>query len=105
MSTEPPVPAATSHVPRELNGDNARLWAKAYLAHLLARPEGEIDLYRPFTDYGLDSMDAVVMVGEMEAHFRQELDPATFLQEATSLGEIIARRFDQPPGSAPATRG
>ena len=76
-------------VPRSLTPENARLWARAYLAHLLNRPDGEIDLYQPLSEYGLDSVDAVVMAGEMEAHFGIEIDPATFLREAT-LGELIA---------------
>ena len=76
-------------VPRNLTPDNARNWARAYLAHLLARPLEEIDLFRPLSEYGLDSVDAVVMAGEMEAHFGVQIDPATFLREAT-LGELIA---------------
>jgi acyl carrier protein len=91
MSIEPPPPAATAHLPRELNAANAARWARAYLAHLLGKAEADVDLFRPFSSYGLDSMDAVVMVGEMEEHFAAELDPAMFLQEATSLGELIAQ--------------
>jgi phthiocerol/phenolphthiocerol synthesis type-I polyketide synthase B len=91
MALEPPDPAATAHLPRELNAENASRWAKAYIAHLLGRAAAEIDLFRPFTDCGLDSMDAVVMAGEMEEHFGVELDPGLFLQEATTLGELIAQ--------------
>ena len=76
-------------VPRNLTPENARLWACAYLAHLLDRPAAEIDLFRPLSEYGLDSVDAVVMAGEMEDHFGVEIDPATFLREAT-LGELIS---------------
>jgi acyl carrier protein len=75
-------------VPRELTPENARRWACAYLAHLLDRPAGEIDLFRPLSEYGLDSVDAVVMAGEMEEHFGVEIDPATFLRQA-SVGELI----------------
>ena len=75
--------------PRELTAENLRLWAAAYLAHLLDRPAAEIDLYSALSEFGLDSMDAVVMAGEMEEHFGVEIDPATFLREAT-LGELIA---------------
>jgi acyl carrier protein len=105
MPFEAPDPARTAHLPRELNGENARRWAKAYLGHLIGRAEGEIDLFRPFSDYGLDSMDAVVMAGEMEEHFAAEIDPALFLQESMTLGELIAREFGPPPDSAPAARG
>jgi acyl carrier protein len=105
MAFDPPDPAATAHLPREMNGPNVRRWATAYIAHLVGRAEGDVDLYRPFSDYGLDSMDAVVMAGEMEEHFAMEIDPGLFLQETTTLGELIAREFDAPPGSAPAARG
>jgi len=105
MAFEPPDPAATAHLPREMNGANVRRWATAYIAHLIARPPAEVDLFRPFSDYGLDSMDAVVMAGEMEEHFAIEIDPALFLQESSSLGELIAREFDAPRGSAPAGSG
>jgi len=91
MAFDPPDPAATAHLPRELNAANARRWAKAYIAHLLGKPDAEIDLFQPFTRYGLDSMDAVVMAGEMEEHFAVEIDPALFLQEAATLGELLAQ--------------
>jgi|SRR4051812_379841 acyl carrier protein len=93
MPFDPPDPAVTAHVPRELNGENARRWALAYVAHLVNKPVGEVDLYRPFSDYGLDSLDAVVMAGEMEEHFAVELDPAMFLEEATTLGELLDQRY------------
>jgi acyl carrier protein len=94
MAFDPPQQSATAHLPRELNGDNARRWARAYIAHLVDRAEDKIDLFRPFSDYGLDSMDAVVMAGEMEEHFAIEIDPGIFLQETMTLGELIAQEFD-----------
>ena len=105
MAFDPPDPANTAHLPRELNADNVNRWATVYLAHLVGRPEPEIDLFRPFSDYGLDSMDAVVMAGEMEEHFQVEIAPALFLQEAATLGEVIREQFEKPRGSAPAARG
>jgi hypothetical protein len=35
----------------------------------------------------------VVMAGEMEEHFAVELDPAMFLEEATTLGELLDQRY------------
>ena len=105
MAFDPPDPAATAHLPRELNEANARTWATAYLAHLVGKAEGEIDLYRPFNDYGLDSLDAVVMAGEMEEHFRVEIDPALFLTDTTTLGELITREFGAPRGNPPRESG
>ena len=90
-------------LPREYTQPNVRLWATAYLAHLLDRPPSEIDLYRGLAEYGLDSMDAVVMAGAMEEHFGVEIDPAAFLGEAT-LGELIAG-IGAAGGSAGSERG
>ncbi len=70
----------TADLPRDPTAQNARRWAIAYLAHLLDLPADEIDLMRGLVDYGLDSMDAVVMAGQMEEHFGVEIDPATFLR-------------------------
>jgi acyl carrier protein len=100
MASEIPGEGATAHVPREMTRENVRRWARAYVAHLVTRPESEIDLYRPFSDHGLDSMDAVVMAGEMEEHFAIEIDPGLFLQETMTMGELI-EQFDlpKPPAS------
>ena len=76
-------------MPEALTPENAQRWARGYLAELLARPAESIDLFRPLAEYGLDSVDAVVMAGAMEEHFGIEIDPAAFLREAT-LGELIA---------------
>lgn len=89
--------SATAHLPREFSAQNLRRWASAYLAHLLDQPEERIDLYRGLTDYGLDSMDAVVMAGELEEHFGIEIDPALFLREA-SLGALIGE-LERPSAS------
>jgi acyl carrier protein len=79
----------TVDLPREPTAENARGWAVAYLAYVLNLPTGEVDLMRGLADYGLDSMDAVVMAGEMEVHFGIEIDPALFLRPAP-LGVLIA---------------
>jgi acyl carrier protein len=81
-----------ARVPREFTAENARRWTVAYLAYLHAQPQEKIDLFRPLADYGLDSVDAVLMTGELEEHFGIELDPALFLRKAT-LGEILAWTF------------
>jgi acyl carrier protein len=79
----------TADLPREATAENGRQWAIAYLAHLLDQPASEIDLMRGFAEYGLDSLDAVVMAGEMEAHFGIDIDPAQFLR-VEPIGVLIA---------------
>jgi len=79
----------TADLPRDPTPENGQRWAIAYLAHLLNLPQDQIDLLRGFADYGLDSMDAVVMAGEMEAHFGIDIEPALFLR-AEPIGVLIA---------------
>ncbi len=81
-------PLPTDALPRQPTPQNLRRWCTAYLAHILALPESGIDLYRGLGEYGLDSMDAVVMAGELEDHFQLEIDPAVFLRQ-DSLGALI----------------
>ena len=58
---------------------------------------------RGFADYGLDSMDAVLMAGEMEAHFGIDIDPALFLR-AEPIGVLIAE-FSSGADGGQATPG
>jgi acyl carrier protein len=50
---------------------------------LSARPPDEIDLDKDLADLGLDSVDAVLMAGEMEQAFGIEIDPAEALRHPT----------------------
>jgi polyketide synthase 13 len=58
-------------------------WARAYLGYLAGLSAEQIDLERELGCYGLDSVDAVLMAGEMEQVFGIEIDPASFLQYPT----------------------
>jgi acyl carrier protein len=55
-------------------------WAQAYLTDELAREIGVEDLKCSFFEIGLDSLDEMVMIGEMEKHFGIEYDPVTLLR-------------------------
>jgi phthiocerol/phenolphthiocerol synthesis type-I polyketide synthase B len=76
-------------VTEKLTPEAARRFVLGYVAHLLNIPEARVDLNRSLSDYGLDSMDAVVMAGAMEEHFGGEIDPAVFLH-ASTLDEQLA---------------
>ncbi|HEY1615385.1 MAG TPA: acyl carrier protein [Rhizomicrobium sp.] len=67
-----------------------RDWVRDYLAQLLRIAPGEISFERTLGDYGLDSVDAVLMAGEMEQHFGIEIDPASFIQYDTFEDMISA---------------
>jgi acyl carrier protein len=64
----------------DINRESVITWAKTYLASELSREISGSDLERSFTDIGLDSLDEMVMVGQMEEHFGIEFDPVTLLQ-------------------------
>ena len=77
-------------------------WVRDYLSHLLGRPAEAIALDCSLADYGVDSVDAVVMAGELEFAFDLEIDPATFLQFDTIQAMISALpRMTEGQGGAP----
>lgn len=51
-------------------------------------PADDIDGQTPLTDYGLDSMNAMELVGEIEAKFDIQLDP-TLLWEVPTIDELV----------------
>jgi acyl carrier protein len=78
-------------------------WVRDYLGRLLGRPAETIALDCSLADYGVDSVDAVVMAGELEFAFDLEIDPATFLQFDTIQAMISALpRMTESQGRAPA---
>ncbi|PZQ10769.1 MAG: hypothetical protein DI565_19515 [Ancylobacter novellus] len=49
-------------------------WISQYLVNELQLPREAIAFDKPFTDYGLDSLEQAVMVGVMEDAFAIEVD-------------------------------
>jgi acyl carrier protein len=80
MTTEP-APATTEQ--------QLWAWVRAHLAHVLGVSPESIDIGKGLSTYGLDSVDAVLMAGELEEAFGIEIDPASFIQY-DSFGAIIA---------------
>jgi acyl carrier protein len=80
MTTEP-APAVTQQ--------QLWSWVRAHLAQVLGVPPESIDIDKGLTTYGLDSVDAVLMAGELEEAFGIEIDPASFIQY-DSFGAITA---------------
>ena len=50
-------------------------WLVAYLSKELELSPDEIDVTKPFDRYGLSSLTAVAMTGDMEDWLGHELDP------------------------------
>jgi acyl carrier protein len=57
-----------------------RDWVVRYLARLLELDEQHIDLNKSLGEFGLDSVDAMIMAGELEEHFGIETDPSIFFE-------------------------
>ncbi|MGZ2747600.1 acyl carrier protein [Burkholderia stagnalis] len=58
-------------------------WMTGYLAAKLRIDRASIDVHRQFIDYGLDSADAMKMVGDLEDHLGFELSPSLPYQHPT----------------------
>ncbi|ABA53373.1 acyl carrier protein [Burkholderia pseudomallei] len=73
-------------------------WMTGYLAARLPADSGPIDVNRQFIEYGLDSADAMKMVGDLEDYLGFELSPSLPYQYPTidalarALAELSAGR-------------
>ena len=79
---------------------DVRAWVRGYLGKLLALPPETVALDRGLDSYGLDSIDAVMMAGEMEEAFGVEIDPAAFLQYPTIEAMIVGMEASHRAGGA-----
>jgi len=66
-----------------------RDWVRGHLALLTGMAPETIAFDRTLGAYGLDSVDAVLMAGELEEALGVEIDPAAFIQFDT-FEEMIA---------------
>jgi acyl carrier protein len=62
------------------NEQELQEWVRQHLARSAGVAPESIVFDRKLGDYGLDSVDAVLMAGELEDHFGIEIDPASFIQ-------------------------
>ena len=63
-------------------------WVRDHLAQVLGVAPESVTVDKGLSSYGLDSVDAVLMAGELEEAFGIEIEPARFIA-CDSLGEII----------------
>jgi acyl carrier protein len=70
-------------------------WLVTYLAPLLSVHADEIDRRRPFAEYGLDSLAAVTLSGELERWLGRELSP-TLVWDYPTI-EALARHLASVP--------
>ena len=64
-------------------------WFQQKLAALYTFEETVIDIHQPVSSYGLDSMNAMAMAGELEEMLDIEL-PATLLWDYPTIAEASA---------------
>lgn len=57
-----------------------KAWIVTYLAGSLGIDKSHISLEKGLAHYGLDSVDAMVMIEELETHFGVDIDPDQFLE-------------------------
>jgi acyl carrier protein len=79
-------------------------WIQAHVARALTVESATITLDKPIAEYGLDSVDAVLMAAELEEAFQVEIDPARFIecQSFAELIAIVAATIDKAANGAPA---
>jgi acyl carrier protein len=63
-------------------------WVRVHLGQVLGMAPESVTVDKGLSSYGLDSVDAVLMAGELEDAFGIEIEPARFIA-CDSLGEII----------------
>jgi acyl carrier protein len=62
-------------------------WLTTQLGSYLAVPEHSIDLSVPLAEMGVDSVHAISLVGDVEAHFDIDVDP-TLIFDYPTLSHI-----------------
>lgn len=72
-------------------------FVKTKLAERLKAPIDIIDTSSSFIDLGLESVDAVLLCGEVEDEFQVELDPSMIFQHETVGGFVtdVVSRLDR----------
>jgi acyl carrier protein len=75
------------------NDFDLRSWVRQQLAQRLGRSSEDIVLDKSIEDFGLDSIDAVELAGELEQALGIEIDPAAFLNNPTLEASIAALVF------------
>ena len=71
-----------------VNYEVARTEILDWLAATIQKPVDRIDLTKPLSEIGLDSLDAVHMIATIESIIRQEL-PEDVIQRVTCLNDIF----------------
>lgn len=67
-----------------------REWVIEYLSRVLQIDRRDVDLRKGLGAFGLDSVDALIMAGELEEHFGVEIEPTVLLEFDSFQGMLDA---------------
>ncbi len=87
---------------RSLTAESIQTWLSAKLSERLKIPVAEIDIQEPLARYGLDSMTAVSLSGELQTWLECPLSP-TIVYDYPSI-QAISRHLAGEPGSSQKTK-
>ncbi len=65
-----------------------RTWLVSYIADFCSLQESEIDPEMEFANFGLDSVDSIIIGGALEEKFDVEIDASIFLRN-NNMNELI----------------
>src|SRR5215217_148346 len=96
-------PPDISETPDLRSAASIREWLVQHLAARLGIKQGDIDLNQPLTRYGLDSLQAIELVHEMELSLKVRLPMASLL-ESPSIAALIDQGISPIAESFPASQ-
>ena len=67
-----------------------REWIVQYLAQVLQIDPRHVDLGKSLGELGLDSVDALILAGELEEHFGVEVEPTAVFEFKSFQGMLDA---------------
>jgi acyl carrier protein len=77
-----------------------RVWMVNYITSVLELPSGTVPTAQKFNEYGLDSVEAVVMAGVMEEEFGVPIDPILLFEHPSiDLFVLAQARADYAAGA------
>jgi acyl carrier protein len=90
-----PVNSQTSVFRSSKSATEIQAWIVAYLAELLGVDSDELDVKIPFDRYGLDSVAAIGMTGELENWLGCPIDPTLIYDYPTieSFAQHLTEEF------------
>lgn len=92
-STEAPTEGDAAGAPPAPTADEIQAWLLERLTHFLEIPADEIDPDIPLAEYGLESVYAFALSGEIEDHLGLAVEP-TLLWDVDTVAALTAHLAD-----------